>query len=305
VIAERFHLLGRLGRGGIADVFAAHDDHTGDRVALKLLPAYGDHAAVTRARVEAEMTLSRSVTHPNVCRVIETGHTGDGRAFIVTEALAGETLGQCLRRRRRISIEGALALAREAARGLGALHRVGIVHLDVKPDNLFLCDGKKHDVPVKIIDFGFAAREGAIPEEPLKVFGTLRYTAPEQVVGEPADARADIYSLGVVLFRAITGELPFDGCSDRDLVVHHLGSPLPPPSWLRDDVSPEVDAVVACAVRKHPRNRYSTMAAFCSDLDRVLHGRAINGAPAPVLPDSFTPATEDGRRVVKALIAAA
>src|SRR5262245_55634600 len=77
VIAGRFHLLGRLGRGGIADVFAAHDDHTGGQVALKLLPAYGDHAAVTRARVEAEMTLSRSVTHPNVCRVIDTGHTED------------------------------------------------------------------------------------------------------------------------------------------------------------------------------------------------------------------------------------
>ncbi len=301
-IAGRFRLNERLGQGGIAQVFSARDELTGLDVALKLLPRYGEHGAVTPERVEAEATLGGAVSHANLCRVLSGGHDDDGRPFLVTEALAGETLGQRLRRPGRISVPEALRLARDAATGLAALHGAGIVHRDVKPDNLFLCDELRHGVAVKVIDFGFATRAGRAPEDPMHVPCTLLYTAPEQLLGEPVDSRSDVYALGVVLFRALTGELPFESRSDRDMIRHHVESPVPPPSWLRDDVPPAVDAIVARATRKHPDNRYASMHELCADLQRALDGCAAETSCAEGPADRFRPSTDHGRGVLAALL---
>jgi serine/threonine protein kinase len=301
-IAGRFRLHEQLGRGGIAQVFSARDEHTGLDVALKLLPRYGEHEAVTPERVEAETTLGGAVSHANLCRVLAGGHDDDGRPFLITEALAGETLGQRLRRLGRLPVAATLHLAHEAATGLAALHRAGIVHRDVKPDNLFLCDELRHGVAVKVIDFGFATRAGRAPDDPMHVPCTLHYTAPEQAIGDPVDARSDVYALGLVLFRALTGELPFESCSDREMIRHHLESPVPPPSWLREDVPPAVDAIVVRATRKHPGNRYADMPDLCADLQRVLDGCAPGTASSEVLPDRFRPRTEHGWAVLGALV---
>jgi serine/threonine-protein kinase len=300
-LGGRFRLDERIGRGGVAEVFAATDERTGAEVAVKVLPRYGEHVAVTKERFEAETTLCRAVSHPNVCRLIACGHTEDGRPYLVTEALRGETLGQCLRREGTLSVDAVLRIARDAARGLGAIHRAGIVHRDVKPDNLFLCAGDRHDASVKVIDFGFAAPAGSAPEEPLKVFGTLRYTAPEQAIGEPVDARADIYALGIVIFRALTGELPFDACGDGDVIRHHLTSAVPPPSWLRDGIPSVVDALVAAMARKHPENRYRALACFCEDVERVLAGLDFQAPELRITPDRFEPTTELGWKVLRAI----
>lgn len=301
---DRYRILGRLGRGGVGQVFAAEVDETGRRVALKLLPEYGSHPAATRERFESEVALCQAVLHPNVCAVLDAGHTASGRPFLALEPLEGETLGERLRRQPPLSVHHLLRLVREAARGLGALHRAGIVHCDVKPDNLFLCDTDVHGVPLKVIDLGFASRSGEAPQDPLRVFGTLRYTPPERVVGDPVDGRGDIYSLGVVLFRALTGEFPFDACSDRQIVGHHLTSSVPPASWLREGVTPEIDAIIECATRKHPENRYPNMAALCEDLDSALAGRPVAGVPWVVVPDLFEPSTDLGRRVADVVSAA-
>ncbi len=301
-IAGRFRLQERLGHGGIALVFSARDELTGRDVALKLLPRYGEHEAVTPERVEAEATLGGAVSHANLGRVLAGGHDDDGRPYLITEVLAGETLGQRLRRPGPLSVPEALRLARDAATGLAALHGAGIVHRDVKPDNLFLCDEQRHGVAVKVIDFGFATRAGRAPEDPMHVPCTLHYTAPEQALGEPVDCRSDVYALGLVLFRALTGELPFESCSDREMIRHHVESPVPPPSWLREDVPSAVDAIVARAARKHPGHRYASMHELRADLQRALDGCAPETSRAERPADRFLPSTDHGRAVLAALL---
>lgn len=227
--------------------------------------------------------------------------TAWGEPFMVTEALVGETLGDRLAETPRLSSKLACEIARDTARGLAAIHRAGYVHRDVKPDNLFLCDADRHGVTVKVIDFGFCTEAQRANEEGRNVLGTLEYIAPEQALAEAIDGRSDVYGLGVVLFRCVTGELPFDA-SARGVITHHLVSHVPPPSWLVDDLEPWVDPVVLSATRKHPDNRYASMADLLDDLDAALAGKPVSGAPARVEPDEYRPKSEKGRAAVENLM---
>ncbi len=299
-LGARYRLLSPLGRGAAARVFLGQDEYEDELVAVKVMPRYGASPLVTPERFDAEVRVGRGVPHPNVARVLDSGTSALGEPFVVIEALAGETLGDRLRRDGALPVREALVLGREAARGLSAMHRRGFVHRDVKPDNLFLCDG--HDVALKVIDFGFSTRVDAPTDAERRVMGTLEYIAPEQALAEVVDGRADVYSLGVVLFRALTGQLPFDACARRGILTHHLMSPLPPVSWLRDGVDDEVDRLVLSATRKHPDNRYATMEAFLWDIDAWLDGAAVFGAAPSVSPDAYRPSTSRGHRVLSTLV---
>jgi serine/threonine protein kinase len=292
-IANRYRLLGELGRGTFGTVYRVLDESAGVEAALKILPAFGTNPAVTPERFETEVRLNRAIRHPNVVALMDAGVTLRNEPYVVTERLHGESLGGLLKRRSSIAIAHALRIVREAARGLLAVHRHDLVHRDVKPDNLFLCDEIRHDVSVKVLDFGFATETKA--EHDARVCGTLEYIAPEQALGEVVDCRADVYALGVVLFRILTGELPFDACARRRILSHQLLSTIPPPSWLRDGLTESVDRLVASAVRKHPSNRYASMAAFLNDVERALAGESVEGAPLSVEPDRFEARTEPGR----------
>jgi serine/threonine-protein kinase len=266
------------------------------------MPPYGTTPFATRERFDAELAVGCGVTHANIARILDAGASTWGEPFMVTEALVGETLGERLRDMGKLAAPDALSIAREAARGLGAIHQAGFVHRDVKPDNLFLCDADRHGVAVKVIDFGFSTKPDRASSEGRKILGTLEYIAPEQAVADSIDGRADVYSLGVVLFRTITGELPFDA-SARSMITHHLRSTLPPPSWLVEDLPPSIDRLVLSATRKHPDNRYVSMNDFLADLDAALCGLAVRGAPLRVEPDGYRPATEDCREAFDALSA--
>jgi len=293
-LANRYVLLSPLGKGSAGRVFLARDERTNAQVAVKVIKPYGSTPFATRERLDAELAVGCGVAHANVARILDIGMSAWSEPFMVTEALVGETLGDRLHELSRLPLPQALAIVREAASGLAAIHRAGYVHRDVKPDNLFLCDVERHGVAVKVIDFGFCTPVERSTGEEEKVLGTLEYIAPEQAVAESTDGRADVYSLGVVLFRCITGELPFDAGA-KHVLTHHLMSPLPPPSWLVDGLDDRIDPIVLSATRKNPENRYPSMAALIDDLDRAIAGLPVQGVPMRVEPDGYRPTSEKGR----------
>jgi len=215
------------------------------------------------------------------------------------ERLRGELMADLLFRTPQLSCETALAYAAQTAAGLSALHRAGIVHCDIKPDNLFLT--VKHGVPhaltpsgvamrVKILDFGLAEVAGrSVESETHAVRGTAQFMAPEQVLGDPVDARTDVYSLGVVMFRMLTGQLPFDLKLSATLLRHQLASPTPPLSWLCDELDPNVEGIVLKAMRKNPENRYASALELAEDLARVQRGQAPHATFSVPAADVYTP----------------
>lgn len=292
ILLGRYKILGFVSKGATARVYLAEDAQTDGVVAVKMFaPAVREHHAM-RDRFLREADALRAIQHPNVVRVLDAGEA-DRAPFLVMEALRGETLGTRLAREGALYDKSAVRYAREAAAGLVAAHRAGVIHRDIKPDNLFVTD----DDSIKVIDFGMAKvmRDG--PPSTQLVMGTVQYMAPEQIVSESVDARTDVYALGVVLFRMLTGHLPFDVELGTDLLGHQLFSPAPPPSWLDDDLDPNLERVILCAMRKDPNNRYPSMDAFVEDLSR----RTPRGCEMTRAPDVYQPSSEAGREAAKFL----
>ena len=236
--------------------------------------------------------------------MIDAGQTDEGAPFLVMEALLGESLGEYLRRQGSIPLDTALILLKQAAAGLAAAHRAGVIHRDVKPDNFLLLGPRGEPYGLKVIDFGLAKLwNGPKSSGAHNILGTAEYMAPEQILVEAVDPRSDVYSLGVVMFRAFTGHLPFESVGQADLLRHQLFSPVPPPSWLNDALDPLVDHVVRTATRKHRENRYPTMAALIADLDVLLglDPRELTPRPLVVTPDAYLPSSERGREALRLL----
>jgi serine/threonine-protein kinase len=195
------------------------------------------------------------------------------------------------------------------ASALVAAHRVGVVHRDIKPGNLFLLGPIGEPSGVKVIDFGLAKDTQdpeAGPNSTNLVLGTAQYMAPEQVLADPVDARTDVYAFGVLLFRTLTGQLPFDLDPGADLFSHQLFSPAPPPSWLIESVDPRLERLILRCMRKHPDNRYPSMQAVLDDLLTIAGSDAGEMTDAPPLapnPDVYQPRNQKGRDAAEALAA--
>jgi serine/threonine protein kinase len=304
VLAGRYQVRGFLTRGSTARVYLAEDLATRTPVVVKMLSPETAASAEFRGRLLREAEAAKSIVHPNVVTVIDAGQTDEGAPFLVMEALQGESLGEYLRRNGTIPLDTALILLKQAAAGLGAAHRAGVVHRDVKPDNFLLLGPLGEPYGLKVIDFGLAklwtTGDGSGAHN---ILGTAEYMAPEQILVEPVDPRSDVYGLGVVMFRAFTGHLPFESVGQADLLRHQLFSSVPPPSWLNEDLEADVDHVVRRATRKHRENRYPTMDALIADLD-VLLGLDARELTAPVLavvPDAYHPTSERGREAARLL----
>jgi len=296
VVGGRYRIVGFVNKGATARVYLAEELETREIVAVKLFSPTVREAGAMRAQFLREADALRAIDHPNVVRVLDAGEL-DGAPYLVMEALRGETLADVLEREPTLPDETALRYFREAALGLAAGHRAGVIHRDVKPENLFLAR-EGDSITLKVIDFGMAKvpRDSTSSTEGL-VMGTVQYMAPEQIICEPVDARTDIYALGCLLFRMLTGHLPFDVEMGTDLLGHQLFSPAPPPSWLDDDLDPNVERVILCAMRKDPDNRYPTIECFLEDLDR---GRS-EGWPMMKRPDVYEPMTDPGREAARFL----
>jgi serine/threonine protein kinase len=280
-----------LGRGGMGLVLLAERNDLGRKVAVKVL--HGDLAKdagiVDRLRIEAQ-TLGR-ITSPHVVQVLDLGKTGDGRPFLVMEHLLGQTLRDRIKDGGPLPPDLALDVADQALRGLGEAHALGVVHRDVKPENVFLAEDRPGAPPVvKVLDFGVAKvlrgssgiAPPVVPTDEGVTVGTPRYLAPEQVLGaQKIDARADVYAMGLVLWATLVGKFPFDDCNDAiELAKRQIrGAELPPPSTLVPGLPRAVDALVARATAKERESRYDDAAAFRKAIE-VARG-ALRAAKEP------------------------
>jgi len=306
VIGGRFQIKGFVNKGATARIYLAEDLTNRQPVIVKLFSPDATQTAESHARFRREAELLMGLHHPNIIKVLNFGEM-KGRPYVVTEPLRGESLGDYLKRESRMPTDLGLTMMRHAGLGLHAAHRAGIVHRDVKPGNLFLVGPIGSPYGVKVIDFGMAKSHasGRISAHDL-VLGTIEYMAPEQIVTDPADARTDIYGLGVVMFRAFTGHLPFDVETDLELLAHQMFSPAPPPSWLNEEIEPRIEGVILRAMRKRPDNRYPTMQAFVDDLERILGLSADEPIEEAARPresdDIYEPLTTAGREAAGVLL---
>lgn len=263
LVGGRYALRREIGRGGMATVHRAHDEVLQRDIAVKLLHAHlaGDATFLDRFRREARA--AAAVHHPNVVTVHDWGETQDG-AYLVLQLVDGCSLREVLRRRGPLSPGEALAVLGPAGDGLGAAHAAGLVHRDVKPENVLLATGGG----VQITDFGLArAAASATSTFGADVLvGSPHYLSPEAVRSEPLTPAADVYALGVVLFECLTGRPPHEGDSPYATAVAHTSHEVPPPSRHQPGISAALDAVVRRATRPDPDERYPTGAEFAAAL---------------------------------------
>ena len=274
LIADRYRLIEPLGRGAMSAVWLAQDQELGRRVAVKMLAPSAD-----RQRFEREARAAAALSHPNICALYDYGEA-DGRPFMVLEYLPNGSLEDRLRAGKPLPDEETRRIATEIAAGLAHAHARGLVHRDLKPANI-LFDSEER---AKIADFGIARMGGTgTLTEAGTVLGTASYISPEQASGEPAGPPSDVYSFGVILFRMLTGNLPFVSTNAMELVRMHRDDPPPSVADIRPDAPARLESIAAAALAKDPAARPADGNALFTALrgdDETAATMLAAGAPA-------------------------
>ncbi len=266
MLSGRYRLESKLGSGGMSTVYLAVDETLGRHVAIKVLHGEisDDEDQLERFRREARAVAQLS--HPNLVGVIDAGEEG-GRPFIVFEYVPGQTLKQRISSEGRLPLDEATAYAIEIGRGLQAAHQARLVHRDVKPQNVLIDPEGR----AKITDFGIAlSLEAHGLTATGRVLGTTDYVSPEQAMGKEIDARTDVYSLGILLYEMLTGEVPFKAETQVGVAMKHVNEMVPNVQRRRPDASAVLAAAVERATAKEPKDRYRDMNEFLGDLEHAL-----------------------------------
>lgn len=278
-----------LGRGGMSIVFGGRQRELDRQVAVKFLAPQLFADATARRRFLQEARLTAKVVHPHVVGIFDFGER-NGVPYIVLEYLPGDSVKRRIRNAGALGTREALELARQALLGLAAAHELGIVHRDVKSENLLLtADGE-----VKVTDFGIAkavAGTGLVHTMPEILLGTPATMSPEQARGEPVTARSDLYSMGVVLFEMLTGQLPFLGDTPTAILVKQIREPAPRLAQLRPGSPPELEELLEHALAKEPAQRFESAAAFGEAVDALL--RTLPSDPQSTTRRTVVPAGAD------------
>jgi serine/threonine protein kinase len=304
VIADRYHVLKVIGEGGMGRIYLAEHVRMNRQCALKVMRPNLVHDADSAARFGREASNAARIIHPNVAAVFDYGET-EGLVYLVMEYVEGDPLGEILQRGGALAPARALAITKQVTDALNAAHELGIVHRDLKPDNIIVTRSKSGREVAKVVDFGIAKAIAESPDRRLTetglVIGTPEFMSPEQLVGDPADARSDIYSLGCILYLMLVGH-PAADAPTRDAMLKRRLNELPPhPSRAKNDLPPELDAIVVRMLAISPADRYQSAAELRaaldevrlgSDVDTVLTTSGAMAVPRPSLDPSTAPTIE-------------
>jgi serine/threonine-protein kinase len=269
-VVAGFRIESLIGEGAMGSVFVAEDTRRGGRVALKVLAPTLAQDERFRERFLRESRIAAGLDHPHVVRTIASGEE-DGVLYLAMNLVEGANLRELLRREGRLEPERALTLLGQAAEGLDAAHRAGLVHRDVKPGNILVAEEPDGETAY-VCDFGLARHVSSVSSltGDRGFVGTIDYVPPEQIEGGPIDGRADVYALGCVLFECLGGQRPYTRESELSVVFAHLNEPPPRLSDLRPDLPEAFDNVFATALAKSPGDRYST----CTELIEAARAAA-------------------------------
>jgi serine/threonine-protein kinase len=294
VIADKYHVLGRLGVGGHSAVFEAENTWTGRRVALKVLFGAAALHPEMSERFLREARATTRVAHPNIVEVLDMGRDPrDGTLFIVQELLHGEDLRHCLRRERTIDPQRLIGLIVPVLEALAAAHAQGIVHRDLKPANIYLAQQRDGHIVPKIIDFGVSRMDDTLGAHEIThdgaLLGTPDYMSPEQARGERADARSDVWAIGVILFEALAGQKPYRAANYNALLVQIIADNAPSLRSVAPTVPEALAAVVDRALAHDPNDRFPSATALRDALLACVPSLTAPPAPAPPLPKAEPP----------------
>ena len=263
-IADRYEIVGKIGTGGMADVYKAMDLTLGRNVAVKVLkPEFSeDLNFVTKFRTEAQS--AAGLEHPNIVNIYDVG-SERGMHYIVMEYVEGITLKTYIEKKGQLSFKEAISIAIQVGRGIEAAHNKGIVHRDIKPQNIIISTEGK----VKVTDFGIArvANSNTISSD---VMGSVHYSSPEQARNGFVDGKSDIYSLGIVMYEMVTGRVPFDGDTTVAVAIQHLQEEMVTPSAYAPNLPISMEKIILKCTQKNPDRRYASMTALLSDLRKAL-----------------------------------
>jgi serine/threonine protein kinase len=311
-IAKEGDLVGQyrlekiLGKGAAGVVFRGVPLNGGPPVAVKVMPPPSEAMGETIRITLRAATIISSLRHPNVCNVYESGYLNDGRSYVAMELLEGTELKDVLKREKALPDERCVAIVKQVLLGLGEVHKLGIVHRDIKPANIYLCKGKNGEEIAKILDFGIAyiksnKESGAEGSRKGAIYGTPTYVSPEQIRSLEPDGRSDIYAVGVLLYRMVTGQVPFKEEKANDLYKAHLTKVPVKPTEISPYVSQFIEAAILKAMNKKPEARFQTAEDFVKALEASLkaednkiqnaevHVPAPVVAPVVVAPPKSTP----------------
>lgn len=277
VLDGKYQLEEKIGEGGMGQVFRATHIHIDTTVAVKLLSRQiiSNSNAIDRFRREAK-TAAR-IKHPNAVGVSDFGVTPDGTVYLVMEFLVGNDLRHRLYEQKALSYEAAATILYQTCAAVNAAHEKGVIHRDLKPDNIYIIRTPEGSEQVKVLDFGLAKLKDGEADQLTKmgsIMGTPYYMSPEQGQGQALDFRSDVYSLGVILYEMLTGQVPFSG-NNTAVIYQHCHEPPPPPSKFRPNMPPLVEQVVLKALSKDREQRPATAGQLYEEYDAALRASGV------------------------------
>ena len=296
-IADRYEVIDKVGSGGMSDVYRAKDHILGRDIAIKILKQEFSEDATFVAKFRTEAQSAAGLEHPNIVNIYDVG-SENGMYFIVMEYVEGITLKTYIEKKGQLNFKEAISIAIQVGRGIEAAHQKGIIHRDIKPQNIIISTEGK----VKVTDFGIA-RAASSNTIHADVMGSVHYSSPEQARNGFVDGKSDIYSLGIVMYEMVTGRVPFDGDNTVAIAIQHLQEEMVAPSAYAPDLPISLEKIILKATMKSPDRRYATISDMLMDLKRTIHDasdlgntRIISSRPTPEQEESLT------KRAAQALI---